>query len=87
MTAGSSRRTTSKVVAVGTVNVSLAAGQTRTVRVALNRTGKRLFRSRHGLKARLRITQATASGERRDGLQPGRHVQGSQEEGGGHRTH
>jgi hypothetical protein len=62
VTARANRRKTRKVVVVGTANVSLSAGQTQTVRIALNRTGRRLLTSRHVLKAKLRVTQATASG-------------------------
>jgi hypothetical protein len=61
VSAGSNGRKTRKVVVVGIANVSLKAGQTQTVRIALNRTGKRLFASHHGLKAKLRVTQATAA--------------------------
>ncbi len=62
VTARSNRRKTRKVVVVGTAKLSLGAGQTRTVRIALNRTGRRLLDSRHGLKATLRVTQETAPG-------------------------
>ena len=50
-----------KVVIVGTASVTLQAGQAKTVRIALNRAGKRLLVARHVLKVRLRITQATAT--------------------------
>ena len=50
------------MVVVGTASISLNAGQATTVRVALNRTGKRLFASRHELKAKLRVAQAIANG-------------------------
>jgi hypothetical protein len=50
-----------KLVVVGNARVLLTAGQTRTVRVALNRTGVRLLGGRHKLKVRLRVTQATAT--------------------------
>jgi hypothetical protein len=62
VTARANARKTRKVVVVGTANVALNVGQTQTVRIALNRTGKRLLTSRHGLKAELRVTQATATG-------------------------
>jgi hypothetical protein len=55
-------RSTHKVVVVGTANASLQAGQTQTVRIALNSTGRRLVASHHGLKATLRVTQETAAG-------------------------
>jgi hypothetical protein len=62
ITAGANRRKTRKVVQVGTANASLKADQTQTVRIGLNRTGKRLFASRHGLTAKLQVTQPTANG-------------------------
>jgi hypothetical protein len=62
VTAGRSRPGKLEVVVVGTANISLNAGQTQTVRITLNRAGKRLFAHRHSLKARLRITQATSGG-------------------------
>jgi hypothetical protein len=62
ITARANRRRTRKLLQVGTANASLKAGQTQTVRIGLNRIGKRLFASRHGLKAKLQVTQATASG-------------------------
>ena len=55
-------RKTHRVVQVGSANVSLKAGQTQTVRIALNRAGKRLLASHHGLKAKLVVSQATGSG-------------------------
>jgi len=51
-----------KVVVVGAATVTLRAGESRTVRISLNRTGKRLLAKRHKLKVRLRITQTLASG-------------------------
>ena len=78
VTARANGRKTRRVVVVGTANVSLKAGQTQTVRIALNRTGKRLLASRHGLKAKLGVSQATGSRRHHNGLNPDRHVQTSQ---------
>ena len=61
-TARATGRETRKVVVVGTANVTLGAGQAQTVRITLNRTGRRLLASRHVLKANLGVTQATAAG-------------------------
>ena len=62
VTARANGRKTHRVVQVGSANVSLKAGQTQTVKIALNRTGKRLLAGRHGLKAKLVVSQATGSG-------------------------
>src|SRR6185437_881716 len=61
VTAGSSGRRSHRVVVLGTASVSLKAGQTQTVRVALNRTGRQLLARRHELKAKLIVAQATAT--------------------------
>src|SRR5262249_4140384 len=47
-------RLTKKVVAVGSASVTLKAGETRTVRIALNGTGKGLLQKPHNLKGTLR---------------------------------
>jgi hypothetical protein len=52
-----------KVVVVGAASALLSAGETKLVRISLNRTGKRLLASRHRLKATLRVTQATPAGD------------------------
>jgi hypothetical protein len=62
VTARPNGRKTRKVVLVGTAHVSLNAGQTQAARIALNRTGKRLLTSRHGLTVELRVNQAAATG-------------------------
>jgi hypothetical protein len=49
-------------VVVGTARVSLAVGQTRTVRVVLNRAGRRLVSRLHGLRATLQIRQTNIAG-------------------------
>jgi hypothetical protein len=54
------RHQTRRVVLVGRTSVVLAAGQSRTVTVALNRAGKRLLRHRRVLRARLSVQQLGA---------------------------
>ena len=51
-----------KIVVVGIANVTLNAGESRTVRISLNGTGKKLLAKRHKLKVRLRVTQTPANG-------------------------
>jgi hypothetical protein len=48
---------TRKTVSVGSASVTLAAGQSKTVKVSLNSTGKRLLARFHRLKVRLTVTQ------------------------------
>jgi len=62
VTARKKKKVTKKVVVVGAATVTLRAGESRTVRISLNSTGKRLLAKRHKLKVRLRITQTLASG-------------------------
>jgi len=45
-------------VGVGTTTVTLSAGQTRIVRISLNGTGKHLLATRHGLSAKLIVSEA-----------------------------
>jgi len=63
VTARKKKRLTKKVVVVGSASVTLKAGETRTVLIALNGTGKGLLRKRHNLKVTLRITQTLATGQ------------------------
>jgi hypothetical protein len=56
-------RLTKKVVVVGSASVTLKAGETRTVRIALNSTGKGLLKKRHKLRVTLRVTQTLATGQ------------------------
>jgi hypothetical protein len=51
-----------KLVRVGTTSVSLAAGQTRVVRVSLNGAGRKLLVARHGLKVKLIAAQSLDGG-------------------------
>ena len=55
-------KTRKVVVTVGTASVTLGAGRTATVRVSLNRTGKRLLASRRTLKVTLKVTQSLGGG-------------------------
>jgi hypothetical protein len=55
--------TARRVVVIGVADVVLGAGQTRTLRVALNHTGRRLLASHPRLKARLHVVQHTGAGE------------------------
>lgn len=58
-------------VTVGVARVTLSAGQTKTVKVSLNRTGKRLLRRLHRLNVTLKVTQAL-SGHHTPGRSPSR---------------
>jgi hypothetical protein len=57
VTARGYRRTRRKIVVVGTATVTLASGQTRTVKLALNSAGRRLLAARHRLNATLHVVQ------------------------------
>ncbi len=56
----SRKRIKKKLVVVGLASVTLAAGQSKTVRITLNGTGQRLLKKRHTLKVTLRVTQAVS---------------------------
>jgi hypothetical protein len=62
VSASSHVRRVHKLVRVGSASATLQGGQTRLVRIALNKTGKRLLKSLHTLRVRLRATQAGADG-------------------------
>ena len=47
---------------VGRTSVSLTAGNTQTVRISLNRKGRKLLKARHTLKATLHISEAIGGG-------------------------
>jgi hypothetical protein len=47
-----------KVVVLGSVTVTIAAGQSKTVEVSLNATGKRLLAKHRKLKAQLTVRQS-----------------------------
>jgi hypothetical protein len=50
------KKTTKKVVVVGSATVKVAVGKSQSVRISLNGTGKRLLTKHHTLKAKLVIT-------------------------------
>ena len=50
-----------EVVGVGSAHVTLVAGQTRVVRITLNRTGEALLVKHHTLKVSLRVAQTLAN--------------------------
>ena len=50
-----------EVIGVGSAHVTLTAGQTRVVRITLNRTGKALLAKHHTLKVSLRVAQTLAN--------------------------
>jgi hypothetical protein len=52
-----------KIVVVGTASALLSAGQTKLVRISLNRAGKRLLTSLHRFEATLLVTQVTPTGD------------------------
>jgi hypothetical protein len=59
-------KTVRKLVTVGgPVNVTLSAGQARTVHVSLNGIGRQLLAKRHTLKATLLVTQSLTNGRTR----------------------
>jgi hypothetical protein len=55
------RRTRHKTVSLGRVTVTLAAGQTRTIRIGLNKLGKRLLAAHHILRVTLTIAEGSSS--------------------------
>jgi hypothetical protein len=61
VTAASRSRTT---VVLGSATVTLQAGSTRTVKVSLNGTGRRLLSQLHTLKAKLLVSQLLAGAHR-----------------------
>ncbi len=54
-------RATKKTVVVGSAAVTLAAGYSKTVRIGLNSTGKRLLAKSHKLKVKLTVAQSVAA--------------------------
>ncbi len=51
-------KTRRRTVALGSASVTIAAGTTRTIRVALNQTGKRLLTTHAPLAVRLKVSQS-----------------------------
>ena len=62
VTSGGNAATHREVVVVGTSHVTLSAGQSQTVSVALNRAGRNLLVTRHHLQATLTVLQALPGG-------------------------
>ena len=62
VTARATRRKVRKVVTVGSANVTLTAGQTETVRISLNGTGRHLLAGHRTLKVKLVVSQRVAGG-------------------------
>jgi hypothetical protein len=62
VTARRQARKIHKVMVVGSTRVTLVAGQTRSVRIGLNRIGRKLLAHHHPRKTKLRVTQKLASG-------------------------
>jgi hypothetical protein len=52
-----------RTVILGSVTLTLMAGQSRTIHVPLNQTGKRLLKSRRHIKVRLTVLQAVRAGK------------------------
>jgi hypothetical protein len=50
-------KVTHKTVVLGTASATIKAGRTTTVRISLNRSGRRLLSARHKLTAKLTVTQ------------------------------
>jgi hypothetical protein len=59
LVAVSARKTkvTHKTVVLGTASATITAGRTQTVRISLNRTGRKLLAARHKLTAKLTVRQ------------------------------
>jgi len=51
-----------RTVGVGSTSVTLAAGQTETVRIGLNQAGRHLLATRHALRVTLRAIQSLNGG-------------------------
>jgi len=54
-------KTTKKLLTLGSTRVGIAAGKSKTVRLTLNSTGKRLLAARHRVRAKLTLAQTGAS--------------------------
>jgi hypothetical protein len=61
-TATARKKTTHRTVTVGTASVGLTAGQSQSVAVTLNRTGKSLLAKLHKVQAKLVVTQSLSGG-------------------------
>lgn len=58
--AAKSPKSRKKIVVLGRVTVTVAAGQVEKVRISLNRAGRRLLSTNHTLRAKLAISQSKA---------------------------
>jgi Zn-dependent protease len=58
VTAATHPKTKTRRLPLGFTRIVIKAGQTRTVRVSLNRAGQRLLAARHGLKVKLALAQS-----------------------------
>ena len=66
VTARKKPKTRKVVVTVGSARgITLTAGQSKVVKISLNRRGKRLLASRHTLKVTLDVTQILGGGRSR----------------------
>ena len=57
-------KTKRKTVVLGTATVTLVAGQSKNIKITLNRAGKRLLSAHHMLKVTMKITNRTAAGSK-----------------------
>ena len=57
---------TRRVIDLGSIRTTIAAGHRKTIKITLNRTGKRLLSSHRKLSVKLTVTQTTA-GKTRSG--------------------
>ena len=57
-------KVTHKLVVLGATSATIAAGQSRTLSVALNRTGRTLLKARHHLTATFTVAQVTSGNSR-----------------------
>ncbi len=56
----SSSKTKKKLIGLGSVTVTIAAGHSKIVKITLNRSGYRLLAKRHKLPAKLTISRSTS---------------------------
>jgi hypothetical protein len=56
-------RTRRELLVVGSTDVTLTAGQSRTVLISLNRAGRHLLASRHHLETTLHVSQLISAGQ------------------------
>ena len=73
-------KVTHKTVVLGTASATIRAGRTATVRISLNRAGRKLLAARHKVTAKLTVTQRI-SGHNRTLSTPEGDVQGAEASG------